>query len=189
MTAAQKEALVAAIAELEAMPAETAVDIYKILKKVEALAKNGVKDMAKGYSRQRIIEQLNELVEILDARISMELIADGEWNPEEIRVRPIVTENGIIFPSDHTCESKCETCGKCKDKACTMDACTEKCMGHKTETPKDDENKEFDVKGAIIVGVIAGVVLIGTGVTLAVILTKKKAPAQEKEETKEETQK
>lgn len=189
MTAAQKEALVAAIAELEAMPAETAVDIYKILKKVEALAKNGVKDMAKGYSRQRIIEQLNELVEILDARISMELIADGEWNPEEIRVRPIVTENGIIFPSDHTCESKCETCGKCKDKACTMDACTEKCMGHKTETPKDDENKEFDIKGAIIVGVIAGVVLIGTGVTLAVILTKKKAPAQEKEETKEETQK
>jgi flagellar basal body-associated protein FliL len=62
-------------------------------------------------------------------------------------------------------------------------------MGHKTETPKDDENKEFDIKGAIIVGVIAGVVLIGTGVTLAVVLTKKKAPAQEKEETKEETQK
>ena len=190
MTEEQKAALVAAIAELEAMPADTAVDIYKILKKVEALAKNGVKDMAKGYSRQRIIEQLNELVEILDARISMELIADGEWNPEEIRVRPTVTENGIIFPSDHVCESKCDTCGKCKDKACTLDACAEKCMGHKAESSnKNEEPKTFETKTIIIVAIIAGVVLIGTGVTLAVILTKKKAPAQEKEETKEETQK
>ena len=184
MTAEQKAALVAAIEEIEDMSAETAVDIYKILKKVEALAKSGVKDMAKGYSRQRIVEQLNELVEILDARISMELIADGEWNPEEIRVRPIVTESGIIFQGDHVCESKCDTCGKCLDKTCTMDACKEKCQGHKTETPKDDGNKEFDTQGAIIVAIIAGVVLIGTGVALAIVFTKKKKP-QEKEETKE----
>ena len=54
---------------------------------------------------------------------------------------------------------------------------------------KSIAKKAIDIKGAIIVGVIAGVVLIGTGVTLAVILTKKKAPAQEKDETKEETQK
>ena len=185
MTAEQKAALVAAIEEIEDMSAETAVDIYKILKKVETLAKSGVKDMAKGYSRQRIAEQLNELVEILDARISMELIADGEWNPEEIRVRPIVTENGIIFQGDHVCESKCDTCGKCLDKTCTMDACKEKCQGHKTETPKGDENKEFDTKGAIIVAIVAGVVLIGTGVALAIVFTKKKKP-QEKKETKEE---
>ncbi|MBQ3014907.1 MAG: family 10 glycosylhydrolase [Clostridia bacterium] len=185
MTAEQKAALVAAIEEIEDMSAETAVDIYKILKKVETLAKSGVKDMAKGYSRQRIAEQLNELVEILDARISMELIADGEWNPEEIRVRPIVTENGIIFQGDHVCESKCDTCGKCLDKTCTMDACKEKCQGHKTETPKGDENKEFDTKGAIIVAIVAGVVLIGTGVALAIVFTKKKKP-QKKKETKEE---
>ena len=189
MTAEQKAALVAAIAELENMPAETAVDIYKILKKVEALAKSGVKDMAKGYSRQRIAEQLNELVEILDARISMELIADGEWNPEEIRVRPIVTESGIIFQGDHVCESKCDTCGKCLDKTCTMDACKEKCQGHKTEAPKGDENKEFDTKGAIIVAIIAGVVLIGTGVALAIVFTKKKKPHEEKEPQKDPEQK
>ena len=189
MTAEQKAALVAAIAELEDMPAETAVDIYKILKKVEALAKSGVKDMAKGYSRQRIAEQLNELVEILDARISMELIADGEWNPEEIRVRPIVTESGIIFQGDHVCESKCDTCGKCLDKTCTMDACKEKCQGHKTEAPKGDENKEFDTKGAIIVAIIAGVVLIGTGVALAIVFTKKEKPHEEKEPQKDPEQK
>ena len=189
MTEAQKAALVAAIAEIEAMPADTAVDIYKILKKVETLAKSGVKDMAKGYSRQRIAEQLNELVEILDARISMELIADGEWNPEEIRVRPIVTESGIIFQGDHVCESKCDTCGKCLDKTCTMDACKEKCQGHKTEAPKGDENKEFDTKGAIIVAIIAGVVLIGTGVALAIVFTKKKKPQEAKETQKEPEQK
>lgn len=189
MTAEQKAALVAAIAELEDMPAETAVDIYKILKKVETLAKSGVKDMAKGYSRQRIAEQLNELVEILDARISMELIADGEWNPEEIRVRPIVTESGIIFQGDHVCESKCDTCGKCLDKTCTMDACKEKCQGHKTEAPKGDENKEFDTKGAIIVAIIAGVVLIGTGVALAIVFTKKEKPHEEKEPQKDPEQK
>ena len=189
MTAEQKAALVAAIEEIEDMSAETAVDIYRILKKVEALAKSGVKDMAKGYSRQRIVEQLNELVEILDARISMELIADGEWNPEEIRVRPIVTESGIIFQGDHVCESKCDTCGKCLDKTCTMDACKEKCQGHKTEAPKDDGNKEFDTKGAIIVAIIAGVVLIGTGVALAIVFTKKKKPQEAKETQKEPEQK
>ena len=188
MTAEQKAALVAAIAEIEDMSAETAVDIYKILKKVETLAKSGVRDMAKGYSRQRIAEQLNELVEILDARISMELIADGEWNPEEIRVRPIVTESGIIFQGDHVCESKCDTCGKCLDKTCTMDACKEKCQGHKTEAPKDDGNKEFDTKGAIIVAIVAGVVLIGTGVALAIVFTKKKKPQEEKETQKDPKQ-
>ena len=186
MTEEQKVALVAAIAEIEAMPADTAVDIYKILKKVEALAKTDIKNMAKGYSRQRIVEQLNELVEILDARISMELIADGEWNPEEIRVRPTVTESGIIFPSDHVCESKCETCGKCKDKSCTMDACAAKCMGHKTDAPKQPGVSDtFETTTVIIVAIVAGVVLIGTGVALALIFTKKKKPQQKAEEKEE----
>ena len=143
--------------------------------------------MAKGYSRQRIVEQLNELVEILDARISMELIADGEWNPEEIRVRPTVTESGIIFPSDHVCESKCETCGKCKDKSCTMDACAAKCMGHKTEAPKQPGVSDtFETTTVIIVAIVAGVVLIGTGVALALIFTKKKNDGDKKEDAAKE---
>ena len=189
MTEDQKAALVEAITEIETMPAETAVDIYKILKKVESLAKSDVKDMAKGYSRQRIVEQLNELVDILDARISMELIADGEWNPEEIRVRPTVTENGIVFPSDHQCENKCATCGKCLDSTCTESVCAGKCKGHETSSSSGKNDGEgFEVATFIIVGVIAGVVLIGTGVALAIIFTKKKKPQQNTEQKEEQDQ-
>ncbi len=174
MTAEQIEALEAAIAEIEKMPAETAVDIYKIQKKVEALAKNGIKDIAKGYSRQRIVEQLNELADILDARISMELIADGEWDPEENRIRPTVTENGIIFPSEHECESKCEECGKCKDKACTESVCSQKCQGHGTTTPPSGNTSgEPDFTTIIIGAIVAGVVLIATTVVIIIIVKKR----------------
>ena len=175
MTQEQKAALTAAIAEIEAMPAESAVDIYKIMKKIETLSKNGVKDMAKGYSRQRITEQLNELADMLDARISMELIADGEWNPEENRVRPTVTENGIVFPSDHECESKCDTCGKCEDKTCTETVCQNKCQGHKAPTPPVDngEKDKGNYTGIIIGAVIFVVILIGTGVGIFIVMKKK----------------
>lgn len=177
MTAEQKAALEAAFAELEAMTAETAVDIFKIQKKLDDLSKNGIKDMAKGYSRQRIIEQLNELSDILDARISMELIADKEWNPEENRTRPTVTENGIVFPSNHVCESKCESCGRCTDTACTESACAKKCKGHSLNVSdrKDDEADEGNFTALIIVGVVAALVLIGTGVAMFFVMKKKNA--------------
>ena len=35
----------------------------------------------------------------------------------------------------HTCESVCETCGKCTDAECTEAACADKCQGH-TQTPE-----------------------------------------------------
>ena len=145
------------------------------MKKIETLSKNGVKDMAKGYSRQRITEQLNELADMLDARISMELIADGEWNPEENRVRPTVTENGIVFPSDHECESKCDTCGKCEDKTCTETVCQNKCQGHKAPTPPVDngEKDKGNYTGIIIGAVIFVVILIGTGVGIFIVMKKK----------------
>ncbi len=39
--------------------------------------------------------------------------------------------NGLLNPVDpHTCESVCETCGKCTDNTCTEDACKDKCQGH-----------------------------------------------------------
>lgn len=176
MTAEQKAALTAAIAEIEAMNAETAVDIYKIMKKVESLAKTDVKDMAKGYSRQRIIEQLGELADILDARISMELIADGEWDPEENRTRPTVTENGVVYPSDHKCEHKCDKCGKCLDAECTETVCASKCQGHKAPTTQPSDKTEPDkgnYTGIIIGAVVVVLVLIGTGVAMFFIVKKK----------------
>ncbi len=39
--------------------------------------------------------------------------------------------------SEHTCESKCETCGGCTDAACIETACATKCEGH--EPPVEDE--------------------------------------------------
>ena len=154
------------------------MEIYKIQKKLETLSKNGVKDMAKGYSRQRIVEQLNEIVDILDARISMELIKDKEWNPEENRTRPTVTENGIVFPTGHVCESKCKECGKCKDSACSDIACTNKCQGHTTSNPQTGNGSgEGNFTALIVVGIIAAVVLIGTGAAMFVIMKKKNAEA------------
>ena len=133
--------------------------------------------MAKGYSRQRIIEQLNELSDILDARISMELIADKEWNPEENRTRPTVTENGIVFPSNHVCQSKCESCGRCTDTACTESACAKKCKGHSLNVSdrNNDEADEGNFTALIIVGVVAALVLIGTGVAMFLVIKKKNA--------------
>lgn len=100
MDETKKAALAEVLAEIEEMPAGDAVEIYLILSRVEKLAKSELKNFASGYSRQRIQEQLNYLVKILDARISMQLIADGEWDPEEIPTRPIVNENGITFPEN-----------------------------------------------------------------------------------------
>lgn len=88
MTEQQKADLKAALDEIAAMSDADAESIYAICKRLESFAKTDVKSYAKGYSRQRIIEQINELVEILDARVSMKLIADGEWDPEVNAVRP-----------------------------------------------------------------------------------------------------
>lgn len=99
MTEEQKESLKLVLDGIAAMDDSDAVAIYKIKKAISDLAKTSeIKKYASGYSRQRIIEQLNYLVDILDARMSMELIADGEWNPEVDSQRPIVNENGISKP-------------------------------------------------------------------------------------------
>lgn len=99
MTKEQKAELKAILDQIAAMDDSDPVAIYKIKKAVSDLAKtNNIKAYAGGYSRQRIIEQLNYLADILDARISMKLIEDGHWDPETQTQRPIVNENGIFAP-------------------------------------------------------------------------------------------
>ncbi len=44
----------------------------------------------------------------------------------------------------HTCESKCDECGKCTDAACTESACADKCAGH---TPAHECESKCDVCG------------------------------------------
>ena len=99
MTEEQMAELEAILNEIAAMSDEDTVAIYLIKNRIENLVKNEIKNYAKGYSRQIIIEQLNEMVDILDARISMQLIADGEWDPEVEPQRPTVNENGIGVPN------------------------------------------------------------------------------------------
>lgn len=88
MTAEQKASLEAIFDEILAMDYDDAQAIYSIECRIAKLAKSETKDLAKGYSRQRINEQLNELCSILDARVSMKLIEDEEWNPEDGSQRP-----------------------------------------------------------------------------------------------------
>ena len=88
MTEQQKSDLEAIFAEMAAMNADDAEGIYELQQRINAFVKSEVKNYAKGYSRQRIIEQLNELSDLLDARISMQLIEDGEWDPEQDKTRP-----------------------------------------------------------------------------------------------------
>ena len=93
MTEQNKADLAAIFEEIAAMSTEDAQSIYDIQNRIAAFVKNEVKNYAKGYSRQRMIEQLNELVDVLDARVSMKLIEDGEWNPEEEKNRPTLENN------------------------------------------------------------------------------------------------
>ena len=183
MTADQKAAFDAALSEILAMPATNAVEIYKIKAAVEDLASTSqMKNYAKGYSRQRIIEQLEELVSILDARISMQLIADDQWDPEIHNVRPTVTENGVTY----NCESKCPICGKCKDADCGEAVCQEKCQGHENDAPvvtpptdnngnEDDGDKDGLSVGAIIAIVVGSVLALGGIAAVVIVILKKKA--------------
>ena len=88
MTEQNKADLEAIFAEIAAMNDDDAQGIHDIEQRIKAFVKSEVKNYAKGYSRQRIIEQLQELVDLLDARVSMQLIEDGDWNPEENSTRP-----------------------------------------------------------------------------------------------------
>ena len=103
MTEQNKTDLAAIFEEIAEMSTEDAQSIYDIQNRIAAFVKNEIKNYAKGYSRQRMIEQLNELVDILDARVSMKLIEDEEWNPEEDRNRPALENNYSDKPnSDNT---------------------------------------------------------------------------------------
>lgn len=97
MTAAQRDNLRAKFDEILAMQTSGAVNIHKVQSAIKSLY--GGSSYAKGYSGQRLNQQLKEIVALLDTRIYAELITSGEWNPET-QPRPTVTDTGIVFPSN-----------------------------------------------------------------------------------------
>lgn len=88
MTEEQKASLAAIFDEILAMDYADAQGIYNVECALLRLADGDIKEYAKGYARQRIIEQLEYIADVLDARVSMEMIADGEWDPEKTPARP-----------------------------------------------------------------------------------------------------
>lgn len=98
MTQEQYQQLQSKFDEIKAMPADGAVDIYKIQQSIQSLYGLTGFSYAKGYSGQRITETLKELVALMDTRISAALVENGDWDPETNPVRPNVTENGITDP-------------------------------------------------------------------------------------------
>ncbi len=93
MTEENKAALAEIFEEISAIEADDAQGIYDVQQRIAKFIKSEVKNYAKGYSRQRIIEQLEELVDLLDSRVSMKLIYDGEWDPEQEKTRPTLENN------------------------------------------------------------------------------------------------
>ena len=88
MDAESKAALKAVFDEILAMDYSDSQGIYNVKCALDRLAAGDIKDYVKGYARQRIIEQLEYTADILDARVSMEMIADEGWDPEKTPARP-----------------------------------------------------------------------------------------------------
>lgn len=161
MTEQQKADLKTALDGISAMKSATAEDIFAIYERLVDFAKNEAKSYAKGYSRQRIIEQVEYLADIIDARVSMQLIEDGEWNPETDPVRPLGTKTEDDNSGSNT------------------DSGNKKPGGNKND--KDNNNDvEKESNPLTVILIIAIVVVAGGAVAVIIILNNKnKAIASE----------
>ena len=117
MTQAQRGSLASAFNQILALPRSSSSDIQTLYNNVNSL-KTNLRSYAGGYSYDRINQQLNELLSILSARRSMQLITEQEAELPN-------------YPS-HECEHICDVCGRCTDTGCTDVACADKCGGHTT---------------------------------------------------------
>ena len=155
MTQEQYDQLSAKFEEIKAMPQDGAVNIYKIQKAVQGI---NVSTYAKGYSGQRITESLKELTALLDTRISISLIANGDWDPEKQPARPIVTEDGIKEPEE------------------TKPSTPVNPNPTKPSAPnKTDKNTDKQVDPVIwVVLAVAVVVMLGSGAAIVFMAKKKK---------------
>ena len=155
MTQGQYDQLSAKFEEIKAMPQDGAVNIYKIQKAVQGIT---VSTYAKGYSGQRVTESLKELTALLDTRISISLIANGDWDPEKQPARPIVTEDGIKEPEE------------------TKPSTPVNPNPTKPSAPnKTDKNTDKQVDPVIwVVLAVAVVVMLGSGAAIVFMAKKKK---------------
>ena len=164
MTQAQYDQLQAKFAEIQAMATDGAVNIYKIQLAVESLYGMSGTPYAKGYSGQRMVETLKELVALLDTRISVALVENGDWDPEQNPTRPTVTENGIQEPGANKPNKPVNP------------------NGSTSSGNKQDQNAEAEAffDDLVVVLVIGLVVMLGSGAVI-VWMAKRKKPTEENE--------
>ncbi len=153
MTADQKAKLQAEFDKILQMQAQDAVGIYKIQQAVKALYTPGVSAYAKAYAGQRLTEQLKELVNLLENKKMMQLIADDQWDPAENPTPPTVDDSGVSYPSPPETKP------------------TQPTTPQKPQAPEQPE----DNNTLTIVLIAAGAVLLAGGVAAAVLLRKRKA--------------
>lgn len=130
MTEEQRNALAADFAYILALTSGNAAEIYRVQINVDDLVDNIKNYVKNSYSRQRIKDQLEDLSSLLDTRVSMQLIADGQWDPETTPIRPaveVLANPDITIPA---CEHACELCGRCTDATSKDLYCVAKCQGH-----------------------------------------------------------
>ncbi len=158
MTEAQVNELKAAFEAIQAMPGESPEEIYEIQKAVKALYSASGTQYAKGYSGQRMVETLKELVSLLSTRINMALISSGQWDPEKDPQRPAVGDEEIPAPTE--------------PNQPTAPSATK---------PTADKPQEDDMTGTmlIVLGVGLAVMLVTGGVMVYMVKSKKFAKNKE----------
>lgn len=164
MTQQQADSLKAKFDEICAMSAEGPVEIRKIQAAIEGLYSMTGTSYAKGYSSQRIVETLKELVDLLDTRISIALVEGGHWDPESGEARPVVTVDGLKDPSEV----------KPPEATKPTNPGTQK-------TPKEEPKDEM-VQPMVIVLCICAVVMLATGGVMIYLVKAKKFAKKEDDE-------
>ena len=164
MTQDQYDQLQAKFDEIKAMPTDGAVNIYKIQKAISELYSMSGTSYAKGYSGQRMVETLKELVALMDTRISIALIENGDWDPETKPTRPNVTEDGIKDPEPTKPNTPVNPNPTTPTKPSGSSNLT-------TEKP--------DYTMMIVILVIAVVVMLGTGVAIFLMAKSKRTPKED----------
>ena len=165
MTQEQYDQLQAKFNEILAMDMNGAVNIYKIQMAVDGLYSITGTSYAKGYSGQRMVESLKELVALLDTRISVALVENGDWDPEQNPTRPTVTENGITQPEANKPNNPVNP-------------------GGNISTNKGDEQNKAEAEAffddMVVVLVIGMVVMLGT-LGVIIWMAKRKKPEDDQQ--------
>ncbi len=161
MTQEQYDSLKTKADQIQAMAMDGAVNIYKIQNEIRSMYSLTGTSYAKGYSGQRMVATLKQMVSLLDTRICMAMIESGDWDPETEPMRPTVTENGI----EHN---------KQPDKE------EPKPTRPNTQKPNDQEEMDAMTDTMVILLICCGAVVLITGAVMVYLAKSKRFAPKDK---------